>query len=85
MPCPPLPPPLQTTDDVRASLSSETAKVLRLQAELLKLQAGSAELERRLAGMAELERELDKYRKMIREAEEMSKGKGGIWGYLSGQ
>lgn len=66
----------QAVEDLRHALSSEQAKVLKLEAQL-------AEATEKLSSVAELERELQRHQKMA--ADDARKGSGGLWGYISGQ
>jgi hypothetical protein len=68
---------LQELQDVKAALSGEQSRALKLEAEL-------AEARQRLDAVHELEKELARYRHLQSEAD-AAKSRGGIWGYISGQ
>lgn len=58
-------------------LEAATTKAFKLEFEL-------AEARKALQSLGELEKEVSHYRKLAKEAE-ANKGKGGLWGYISGQ
>eukprot|EP00197_Chlamydomonas_leiostraca_P012843 CAMPEP_0202861700 /NCGR_PEP_ID=MMETSP1391-20130828/3008_1 /ASSEMBLY_ACC=CAM_ASM_000867 /TAXON_ID=1034604 /ORGANISM="Chlamydomonas leiostraca, Strain SAG 11-49" /LENGTH=760 /DNA_ID=CAMNT_0049541129 /DNA_START=57 /DNA_END=2339 /DNA_ORIENTATION=- len=66
-------------EDARAALAKESARVLRLEAQL-------AEAQRGLAAAAEERKELEALRRQAKEAAEAAakKGSGGLWGYIAG-
>lgn len=66
----------KSTAGLRSQLEAESSKCFKLEVEV-------AELRKKLASMEELEKELEKYRLQAKEAE-AAKGKGGLWGYISG-